>query len=215
MSSRESRRAAGSEDVLAVLSAAGIPMETVARQRRLITGQSEGHELAEFVSPEYGVRILAVPENSPDAEWRRNLAANNVPVPAQVGSESGIGLWLIPPGTRTIGDSAHLIALDPQKYIGLLRAVGEAHRIIYDSGLGGIAPVEGTSMIDRFAFAPDVHSPEGVGVFLIPPYVFDPSARRDDFAHHIVDELTAIPELFEQQQLMLFGQQLQEGGGGI
>ncbi|HSX34234.1 MAG TPA: hypothetical protein VLF62_01145 [Candidatus Saccharimonadales bacterium] len=215
MSSREKRPGAGADDILATLTTAGIPMEPVALSRRIIVGHAEGHELAEFVSSEYGVRILAVPENGTDALWRARLADNAVPVPTKVGSESGIGLWLIPPGTHTLGDSAHLIAVHPEKYGRLLRMVGEAHRTAYDSGLGGIAPIEGVQLIDRFAFAPDVQSPDGIGVFLLPPYNFDPSARRDDFAHGIVDELSQLPGLFQQKQLLALGQQLQEGGGGI
>jgi len=202
-------------DILASLAAAGIPMEPVARHRRIITGHAEGHELAEFVSTEHGVRILAVPDIGVDSFWRARLANNNVPVPKKVGVEAGVGLWLIPPGTHTLGDSAHLIAVQSQKYSGLLRVVGEAHRAAYDRGLGGVAPVEGVRMIDRFAFTPDVQSPEGVSVLLLPPYNFDPTARRDDFAHRIIDELAELPGLFDKRQLMLLGQQLQEGGGGV
>jgi hypothetical protein len=215
MTYREAAPADGPDDVFTRLAALDIPMEPVSRSRRLIKAHVPGHPLIEFMSPDYDMRILAAPEGSSDARWRAHLAANNVPVPQQVGSEADIGLWLIPPGTRTVGDSAHLIADNPDKYGRLLRVVGEAHRAVYDAGLGGIAPVEGVNILDRFAFAPDVRSPEGVSAFLLPPYEFNPDARRNDFAHQIIDELAAIPDMFERRRLMQLGQQLQEGGGGV
>jgi hypothetical protein len=200
--------------ILATLAEAGIEMQPVAAHRRLIVNETPGHDLAEFISQEYGIRILAVPENSVDAQIREQLAAREVPVPARVGREAGIELWLIPPGTQTIGSVAHLIADNPAKYGGLLRAAGEAHRRVYDSEIGGAAPIPGIAMCDRFAFAPDVHSSEGVGVYLIPPYAFDPNQPRDGFAHEIYDEFAAM-DMFDPNDLLILGQQMQEGGGGI
>jgi hypothetical protein len=205
----------GVPDIWTSLAEAGVEMREVEASRRLIGHRIPGRPpTAEFISPQ-DVRLLAVLDDSPDAAWRTRLEESNVPVPERLGHEGVVELWFIPPGTKTIGSVAHLIAANPQKYGGLLHAVGEAHRRAFESEVGAVAPVEGVRMVDRFAFAPDVKSPNGIRVFLVPPYHFDPELARDGFAHTMYDELAAIPDMFTPQQLLYLGEQMQEGGGGI
>lgn len=205
----------GVPDIWTSLAEAGVEMREVEASRRLLGSQAPGRPpMAEFISPQ-DVRLLAVLDDSPDAEMRTHLETLGISVPERLGQEGIVELWLIPPGTKTIGSVAHLIAANPQKYGGLLRAVGEAHRKAYESEVGAVAPIEGVRMVDRFAFAPDVKSPNGIRVCLMPPYNFDPELPRDAFAHTMHDELAAIPDMFRPQQLLYLGEQMQEGGGGF
>ena len=214
MTFREGLPKGGSSDILATLGAAGMVIEYVEPDRRLVVAQVPGHDAAEFVSPRHGgMRFLAVPQDSHDAAERARLEAHGVPVLQEVGQEQGIGLWLVPPGTYSVGASAHLIAGNPVKYGGLLRVVGEVQRRAVEAGIGVTAPLEGVRLVDRFAFAPDLRSPGGVGVYMIPPYAFDPDMTPDAFAEQVTQELAAT-RLLEPDQLAYLSQQVGQGVGG-
>lgn len=189
-------------DITAALVSSGMGSGPVINSRRLVrvNPETEGR-IAEVYSFVTASRILAMPNNSADSQTHTELRRIGLPVlPRYEGGTENLDLLVVPAGTWSLGSRLHLVRRDIVTYSNLFSQVVQSQRQQYERGLGVIAPSEELRTVDHFAFTPNLQTPSGQQLFLVPPYNIDQQGTPETFAEHFITELAASGE-FNSQQL--------------
>lgn len=189
-------------DIPAALQAANVGIGPVENSRRLVplTPGSQGRVL-EFYSSVAGSRLLAVPAAGEDNRLHTEMVQRGLPVLQAYGSPTpDLALLYVPPGTWPLGSRLHIIRRDLQTYGELLQEVARSQRHQHEQGLPVLTPTEGTRTVDNFVFSPDLRTPTGQQMSIIPPYNVSSEATPTTFVENLTQELAASGE-FNQQQV--------------
>lgn len=188
-------------DLAAALIASGMGSGPVVSSRRLVrvNPETEGR-IAEVYSFVTASRILAMPRDGADSQLHTELARGGLPVlPRYEGGVENLDLLVVPAGTWSLGSRLHIIKRDITTYSNLLSQVTRAQRLQYERGLGVVTASEHLCAVDHFAFTPDLQSPTGQQLYLVPPYNIDPQGTSEMFGQTLLAELGASGEFNEQQ----------------